>query len=140
MYSTILLYSKTNSMEKLTEAPKTHSNCNRLLQPVTDALYVLNGKWKLPILISLNFGNKRFGQIAKEIPKITDRMLSKELRELEANELVRRTVYDTFPVTVEYSLTEHGRSLDPVFKALAEWGILHRERIFKGQEVAAEVE
>ncbi len=121
-------------MEKLSELPRTHSNCTRLIQPVTDALYVLNGKWKLPILISLQFGTKRFGQIAKEIPKITDRMLSKELRELETNELVKRTVHDTFPVTVEYSLTDYGHSLDPVFKALAEWGIQHRERIFSSEK------
>lgn len=121
-------------MEKLCEQPRTHSNCMRMVQPVTDALYVLNGKWKLPILITLQFGNKRFGQIAKEIPKITDRMLSKELRELEANELVKRTVHDTVPVTVEYSLTEYGHSLDPVFNALADWGVRHRERIFQAEK------
>ncbi|GAB3219787.1 helix-turn-helix transcriptional regulator [Algoriphagus aestuariicola] len=125
-------------MENPLDLPKTHANCMRLIQPVTDALYVLNGKWKLPILISLQFGNKRFGQIAKEIPKITDRMLSKELRELEANKLVKRTIHDTFPVTVEYSLTDYGHSLDPVFKALAEWGIQHRERIFKAEKELVE--
>ncbi|HEY8896766.1 MAG TPA: helix-turn-helix domain-containing protein, partial [Niastella sp.] len=62
--------------------------CMGHMMPVQDALQVLNGKWKLPILVSLSFGNKRFGEIAKDIPKINDRMLSKELRELEMNLLI----------------------------------------------------
>jgi DNA-binding HxlR family transcriptional regulator len=107
--------------------------CLGVLQPVTDALYVLNGKWKLPILIALCFGNKRFGELSKEIPKITERMLSKELRSLEENDLVKRTVYDTLPVTVEYALTEYGRSLNPVIESLKNWGVEHRKRIMKGR-------
>jgi len=105
-----------------------------MLQPVTDALYVLNGKWKLPILISLSFGNKRFGEMAKEIPKITDRMLSKELRELETNQMITRTVYDSVPVVVEYSLTEYGTSLDDVIRELHKWGTQHRKRIMSNQK------
>jgi DNA-binding HxlR family transcriptional regulator len=100
-----------------------------MIRPVKDALDVLNGKWKLPIIISLSLGNKRFGEMAKEIPKITDRMLSKELRDLESNQLVKRTVYDTLPVTVEYSLTDYGESLDQVIAELRKWGIRHRKRI-----------
>ena len=97
------------------------STCNAMILPVRDALDVLNGKWKLPILIALSFGIKRFSQLAKEIPAISDRMLSKELRDLEMNQLVKRTVYDTFPVTVEYSMTEYGQSLDKVIEALRSW-------------------
>ena len=108
---------------------RTTKTCMGMLQPVTDALYVLNGKWKLPILISLSFGNKRFGEMAKEIPKITDRMLSKELRELETNQMITRTVYDSVPVVVEYSLTEYGTSLDDVIRELHKWGTQHRKRI-----------
>ena len=115
---------KTNRMEG-----RTTKTCMAMLQPVTDALYVLNGKWKLPILISLSFGNKRFGEMAKEIPKITDRMLSKELRELEINQMITRTVYDSVPVVVEYSLTEYGTSLDDVIRELHKWGTQHRKRI-----------
>lgn len=109
---------------------KTHSSCKSILLPVSDALYVLSGKWKIPIIIALTFGNKRFGQISKEIPKITDRMLAKELRELETNQLITRKVYDTIPVTVEYSLTEYGKSLEPVIRELAMWGMNHREKMF----------
>jgi DNA-binding HxlR family transcriptional regulator len=99
------------------------------LRPVTDALEILSGKWKLPILIALSFGGRRFGQIAREIPKITDRMLSKELRELEMNQLIKRTVYDSIPVVVEYSKTEYGATLDNVILELYKWGSEHRRRI-----------
>jgi len=108
---------------------KDHGECTGMIRPVKDALEVLNGKWKLPIIIALSFGNKRFGEMAREIPNITDRMLSKELRDLEMNQLVKRTVYDTVPVTVEYSLTDYGDSLDKVIDELRKWGMQHRKRI-----------
>jgi DNA-binding HxlR family transcriptional regulator len=97
--------------------------------PVRDALEVLNGKWKLPIIISLTFGPKRFKQIASEINGITDRMLSKELKVLEMNQLVKRTIHDTFPPTVEYSITGHGRSLEKVIDELRCWEQEHRKKI-----------
>jgi DNA-binding HxlR family transcriptional regulator len=109
----------------------TQEACTKSILPVRDALEVLSGKWKLPIIISLMFGNKRFSQIAREVPGITDKMLSKELRDLESNCLVKRTVYDSIPVVVEYSLTEYGQSLEPVIQVLRNWGIKHRERIMK---------
>jgi len=108
---------------------RTHGECIKMILPVRDALDILSGKWKLPILISLSFGNKRFKQIAREIPNITDKMLSKELRELEMNQLVKRTVYDSVPVIVEYSMTSYGKSLEKVIEELRKWGIQHRKRI-----------
>lgn len=105
--------------------------CTRQILPVRDALEILSGRWKLPILIALIFGDKRFKQIAQEVGGITDRMLSKELKELEANKLVRRTVYDTFPPKVEYSITTHGRSLWKVISELRTWGMKHRKKIFE---------
>ena len=115
----------------MTKKDLNHTECMDMIRPVKDALEVLNGKWKLPIIISLSFGNKRFSAISKEIPKITDRMLSKELRDLELNQLVKRTVYDTFPVMVEYSLTDYGDSLDKVIIELRSWGTQHRKRIMR---------
>lgn len=103
--------------------------CSKKMLPIQDALEILSGKWKLPILVALMFDVKRFSDLSKEIPKITDRMLSKELKDLEMNKLVKRTVYDTFPVTVEYTMTEYGRSLKKVIEALGEWGEKHREKI-----------
>ncbi|MEO7045128.1 MAG: helix-turn-helix domain-containing protein, partial [Ferruginibacter sp.] len=94
-----------------------------------DALDILSGKWKLPILIALMFGNKRFSQMAKQIPGITDKMLSKELRELELNQLVKRTVYDTVPVVVEYAMTPYGKTLQKLIDELQQWGMKHRKRI-----------
>jgi len=103
--------------------------CDKCVMLVKDALDALNGRWKLPILVSLKYSNKRFKQISKSVNGITDKMLSKELKDLETNKLIVRAVYDTFPPTVEYSLTEHGHSLDPVIASLKSWGGLHRKKI-----------
>lgn len=108
---------------------REYHKCLGLILPVSDAINVLSGKWKLPIIISLQFGNKRFSEIAKDIPKITDRMLSKELRDLEMNKLIKRTVYDSVPVIVEYSLTEYGESLDTLIQELYKWGTKHRKKV-----------
>src|SRR4051794_10670254 len=108
---------------------KTHESCTRAIIPVRDALDILSGKWKLPVMIALSFGNKRFSQLAKQIPGITDKMLSKELRELEMNDLVKRTVYDSVPVVVEYSMTPYGKTLEKLIEELHEWGMKHRKRI-----------
>ena len=79
--------------------------------------------------MTLSDGTKRFKQISKEVDGISDKMLSKELKELEINQLVKRTVYDTFPPTVEYSVTEHAWTLDKVVKELRDWGLVHRKKI-----------
>ena len=105
------------------------NECTKRLLPVRDALDILSGKWKLPIIISLSFGDKRFKVIQREIEGITAKMLSKELKELEANQLVKRTVYDTSPVTVEYSMMPYGKSLRKVIEELDKWGAQHRKRI-----------
>ncbi|WP_266366083.1 winged helix-turn-helix transcriptional regulator [Tellurirhabdus rosea] len=111
-------------MENLPELE--HSQCRGILRPVRDALDILNGKWKLPIIVALMFGEKRFGEIAREVQGITDRMLSKELQDLVMNGLVKRTVEDSFPIKVTYKLTEHSESLKEVIEALRKWGADHR--------------
>jgi DNA-binding HxlR family transcriptional regulator len=120
-------------MSKVKKEPKTRETCTRAIIPVRDALDILSGKWKLPIIISLSFGNKRFGQMSKEIPGITDKMLSKELRDLEMNQLVKRTVYDSVPVVVEYSMTAYGKTLEKLIEELQVWGNKHRKRIIGKQ-------
>ena len=120
------------SMEKETQqAERTHESCTKALIPVRDALDILSGKWKLPIIIALSFGNRRFSQLAKQIPGITDKMLSKELRDLEMNELVKRTVFDALPVIVEYSMTPYGKTLEKLIGELQSWGSQHRKRILR---------
>lgn len=99
------------------------------LLAVKDALQVLNGKWKLPILISILNGNKRFKEIAKEVNGISDRMLAKELKELEINTLLERKVFQHVPLTVEYTPTAHTYSLVHVVNALKDWGYLHRKKM-----------
>lgn len=94
---------------------------------VNDTLNVISGKWKMPIIGSLLFNKRRFTEIQRNIPKITPRMLSKELKDLEMNGIVKRTVYDSLPVTVEYELTPSAKSLGHVLDTIVEWGINHRE-------------
>lgn len=96
---------------------------------VNDTLNVVSGKWKLPIIGMLLFGKKRFKELERGIPKITPRMLSKELRDLEANAIVKRTVYDTVPVTVEYELTASGASFSTVLDVMVHWGLEHRKNV-----------
>ena len=98
---------------------------------INDTLNVISGKWKLPILGSILFGKKRFTDIQRNIPKITPRMLSKELKELELNGVLVRTVYDTTPVSVEYELSETGKQITQVLDKMIEWGIEHRKSVLK---------
>jgi DNA-binding HxlR family transcriptional regulator len=116
-------------MKKTAEAE--HSVCTSILRPVRDSLDVLGGKWKLPIIIALTFGEKRFTEIAQEVHGITDRMLSKELRDMELNGLVVRNILDTYPVKVTYALTAHSKSLRPVIDSLKNWGIMHKKKLLQ---------
>lgn len=125
--------SHTSQRVTLKRQAEDHSKCSAFVMPIQDTLDILSGKWKLAILGSLMMAKKRFKELERDIPRITPRMLSKELRELEMNQLVKRTVYDTIPVTVEYEMTPYGRSLDKVLNALKEWGTEHRQRIMKGE-------
>jgi DNA-binding HxlR family transcriptional regulator len=96
---------------------------------VQDTLYVIGGKWKLPIIIALYHENTRFKDLKNCIPKITSRVLSKELKDLEANQMITRTVYDTTPVSVEYKLTEYCFTAKEVVIAMELWGENHRKKI-----------
>jgi DNA-binding HxlR family transcriptional regulator len=107
----------------------TREGCPATMLSIKDALEALEGRWKLLILFSLSSGPKRFTQIAKNVGGITDKTLSKELKSLEANQLVKREVYDTFPPTVEYSITAHAKSLEKLIEELHFWGLAHRKKI-----------
>lgn len=96
---------------------------------IRDALEALEGRWKLLILFTLSGGPKRFKQLSREVSGITDKTLSKELKNLEENKLIHRSVHDTFPPTVEYSITEHGLSLEKVLEELHYWGLSHRKKV-----------
>ncbi len=110
--------------------PAEHSKtaCTRSLNAVRDALYVLSGKWKLPIIVVLAHGPQRFTDLQRQVEGITPKLLSKELKELELNEFVVRRVHPTTPVLIEYELTEYSSSLDDIVAALRDWGLQHRLR------------
>jgi len=97
---------------------------------IQDTLYVLSGKWKIMILMALAAGDKRFMEINKSIPKITTRMLSKELKQMEVNKLIKRVVHNDYPVWVEYTFTEYSKALAPIIEEMLKWGTAHRQEIF----------
>lgn len=101
------------------------------LRALQDTLYFIGGKWRLPIVNSICNGNRRFREIERSIPGITTRMLSKELKEMEMNKLVKRTVYDESPVLVEYEPTEYCRSFGNIIIEMINWGREHRKVVTK---------
>lgn len=107
----------------------TREGCPKTMLSIKDALEALEGRWKLLILFSLHSGPKRFKQISREVGGITDKVLSKELKTLEAHKLVKRETYDTFPPAVEYSITAHGMTLEKVLDELHYWGLAHRKEV-----------
>lgn len=103
------------------------------IMAVHDTMDILNGKWKISIISSICYHNKRrFTDILNDVNGISNKMLSKELKDLEINKLIKRTVLDTQPVTIHYQLTEYGLTLKTIINDLAEWGIKHRKIIIEG--------
>lgn len=90
--------------------------------PTEAALAVIGGRWKVPILWNLATGTCRFGELSRKLPEVSQKMLTQQLRELEADGLVRRKVFPEVPPRVEYSLTVLGQSLEPLIGALSKWG------------------
>lgn len=114
----------TGTVEKFQEESK------KKMRAIQGSMDVLNGKWKISIVSSIFFyGKRRFSDILNDIDGISNRMLSKELKELEINKLVKRTVLNTQPITVQYEFTDHGNTLKTIVNTVADWGILHRNKI-----------
>lgn len=107
-----------------------HEKCYSRLSAIEDALYVIGGKWKLRIILTLLEGNKRFNEIQRALKNISPRVLSHELKDLELNGFIKRKVLaDATPLVVEYEATEYSLSLETVLESLVEWGTMHREKI-----------
>ena len=113
---------KENSTNSLNR--KFLTDCN-----LTYAVQLMGGRWKLLILMQLNAGTQRYGGLKKKIANITERMLTLQLRELEADGLVARQVFAEVPPRVEYTLTDIGRELIPICLELHGWGTRHRSQV-----------
>lgn len=96
--------------------------------PVAATVEVIGGRWKLNILFYLKDQPRRFNELRRLVPGITQRMLTLQLRSLEQDGIVSRTVHDTVPPHVEYAFTKKGWSLGPILDAMEEWGEAHRPR------------
>ncbi|MEJ2765348.1 helix-turn-helix domain-containing protein [Photobacterium sp. MCCC 1A19761] len=106
----------------------TDYECNQGC-PVEAALEVIGAKWRGAILYHLLQDTLRFNEIRRLMPEITQRMLTKQLRDLEAHALISRTVYPEVPPRVEYSITDYGKTLAPVITALHRWGRQHLDKV-----------
>jgi len=112
---------------------KAYCPCIETVIPVRDALDVINGKWKLPIIISVSIGNERFTDIQDSIPGITPKVLAKELKELEQHQLIKRIVTADYPVKITYKAEEYAATLTPIIYSLKDWGLNHRKKITERQ-------
>lgn len=113
----------------LSEGKTKHVACIEEMMPIRDALDVISGKWKMLILTSIMHGNRRFTEIQLSIPKINPKVLSKELKDMEEHQLLKRIVHDEYPVLIEYVATEYSRTLKQVMLELHAWGVNHRKQI-----------
>ena len=109
----------------------TTTSCKIRINAIGDAMEILSGKWKFHIIGTLLQSDKMgFMDLMREVDGIGAKMLSKELQDLEMNSLISRTVLDTKPITVEYKITKHGKTLEPVIDAIAGWGAEYRKSIY----------
>jgi len=104
-------------------------SCRERTLALRDAIELLSGKWKVRILQNLSLGTMRFKELQETVIGISPKVLTKELQELEQHLLVTRTVNNTRPVTVSYTLTTHAYETRPVINALLEFGKKHRKKI-----------
>lgn len=102
----------------------------------TTAIRIIGGKWKIDILCALNTAPRRYGRLRELIPGISEKMLAQQLREMEADGLVRREAHDTSPPKVVYSLTPHGAALSTSVASLCHWGEAHLRQTLPSPELA----
>lgn len=106
---------------------KTWHVDNPIRCPMLSTINIIGGKWKPIILHMLSSGTLRFGELKKNIPPISQKILTQQLRELESDKIIFRTIYNEIPPKVEYALSKNGVTLIPVLEALYEWGENHMD-------------
>ena len=104
------------------------SNDNLPACPVETTLMLIGKKWKVLIIRDLLTGTKRFGELKKSIGKVSQKVLTTQLRDMEEDGLISRKIYAEVPPRVEYSLTELGKSLQPILNAMLQWGTEYKEK------------
>jgi DNA-binding HxlR family transcriptional regulator len=104
-----------------------NTDCTKNTCPVVATLNMIGGKYKAIILWHLVNGTRRFGELQRLIPQATQKMLTQQLRELENDNLITRTVYPVVPPKVEYKLSDLGQSITPVLNAMRDWGTSYME-------------
>lgn len=104
--------------------------CTNRLSATEDAIYVLGGRWTIRVMIAILGGHTRFNDLQRTLTGISAKVLSNELKKLEENHLIKRTVFaDEIPVLITYQATEYSLSLKNIITALSEWGANHRKKI-----------
>jgi DNA-binding HxlR family transcriptional regulator len=111
------------------EDKPSRKECTNTVIAIHDVMDILNGKWKVSIIACLCYQKMRYSDILREVKGISGKMLSRDLKELETNLLITRTVLNTQPITVEYEITEYGSTLKNVINVIAAWGFEHRKKI-----------
>ena len=109
-------------------------NCGQKILAIQDTMEILNGKWKMSVIACLCYQPMRYSELLKEVKGISGKMLSRELKDLEVNELIDRNVLNTAPVAVEYRITDYGKTLKALTSTIADWGSIHRQRIISGMK------
>ena len=121
---------ETPTGSKRPDNPPKPVRCGPYICGIDAAMDVVSGKWKSLILWELNnYGTRRFGELRRGLVRVSEKMLIQQLREMEADGLIERKVYAEVPPKVEYTLTEHGRSLNEALRTLGEWGSERIERL-----------
>jgi DNA-binding HxlR family transcriptional regulator len=111
------------------EAKMKNQQCDASVRcPVEACLELIGGRWKGVILFHLLGGTRRFNELRRLLPKVTQRMLTRQLRELEADQIIVRTIYPEVPPKVEYSLSELGKTMEPIIRMLQKWGMEYMSR------------
>jgi DNA-binding HxlR family transcriptional regulator len=114
-----------------------HEECVHSLRNVQDTLYVLNGRWRLAMILCLVQSSKRFNEIQHTLAGISAKVLAKELKDLELNGFITRNVYPTTPVSIIYEATGYSLTLRNVLSELSAWGQQHREKVKEGMRTIA---
>jgi DNA-binding HxlR family transcriptional regulator len=115
-------------MKKITSTNALNQEALTIKCPLLFAMEQLNGRWKILLIWYIHLGLNRFGLIRKQLPNLTTKMLSQQIKELEADGLLIRTIYPEMPPRVEYTLTAKALSLIPIFEQLNQWGVVEKSK------------